>query len=191
MNDRNLKKRTKLGELIYTVLSLFILANSAIALADNVRFERGVQILHVCSDIVMIFAVLYYTFIGYKKPHGNMLRAVFFCFGVYLALNGSFDLADGEAILFYSGLGEVFSALLLTYIAGRLDKIEKNKFLLIIVGVIQLICSTVIAFYLHVFQGGFSASVSVYTMVTGIALLGYAYTARYEVHKAAGLEDAD
>ena len=84
--------------------------------------------------------------------------------------------------------------MLVAYIAGRLNKLEKNKILLIVIGValtVNIILGIIVrkplmeSFAFEILLPIFRHSI--YLVV--LAALGFAYTARYEEHKAAGLED--
>jgi uncharacterized membrane protein len=70
--------------------------------------------------------VLYYGVKGYRKPHGNMVRYLMLIFGVYIAGSLITDLNSWTTpwpILLSGSL----AAMSIAYMAGRLNKYEKNK----------------------------------------------------------------
>lgn len=93
--------------------------------------------------------------------------------------------------LYPAGACVMFSALLMTYVAGRLNKIEKNRVLLALSGILLLIARILIAIYYNIPQVDIVAVISQFSPLIVLTALSFAYIARYEEHKAAGLEDAN
>lgn len=218
---KNLKKGTKVGLAISAVLCVLLLAFcthelisppkilpreiAAISAEQNVPASpeqmappatNAVNIpefIRPVLNIALCLLIMFYAFLGYKKPHGNMLRFTFFAFSVYLLAFAMIDAMTMRGSTIENGL-TAFSALLIAYISGRLNKLEKNRVLLVITGAalavnvvlgVISVCSHVGAFELGLLLPFFRQSVS----LVALAALGFAYTARYEAHKADGLED--
>lgn len=185
---KNLKKGTKVGLIISMVLLALALVNNAFFVGQALIDGRIWHVVVAMSDIAISVFILLYVFFGYKKPHGNMMRLVFFAYAISLALQGTVEIAGGS--YYVAGDLLIFAALLIAYVAGRLNKIEKNIFILILVGLLLLARETILFVTVPVLFG----FLSIFGRITRIiifATLSFAYIARYEEHKAAGLEDAN
>ena len=76
---------------------------------------------------VFYCAVLYYGVRGYREPHGNLVRYLMLIFAVYVAASAipeSFLRNAPWPIL----LSASFAAMSISYMAGRLNKIKKNRY---------------------------------------------------------------
>lgn len=189
---KNLKKNTKAGLVICEILTFVgfgIVIYNIASLLINTPIKIP-QLIRNSANFVMFIAILIYAFVGYKKPHGNLLRGMFFAFGAIIALNiMTFGLdATVSASLFSTirNTCDIFAALLIVYVSGRLNKVEKNKKLLFLSGVLMFI-----HYIMPVFKGPiiFNSLIGSVCPMIVLAALGFAYTARYEEHKEAGLED--
>ena len=188
-NDLN--KSTKIGLIVSTVLIVIGVVCALAGLVNAVITQRELPFLYIITDIVMLALVSSYAFKGYKKSHGNMLRYTFFAFGVYLVICGSIPYPAEEIVndsvvadcIHNVGLG--LSAILATYLGGRLDKITRNKPVIILVGGAMLVSIVTEAFILSpdvIFRTFGTPFVKLFAW----AALCLAYAARYEEHKAAG-----
>ena len=201
-NYKNLKKGTKAGLVIVAVLCIVMLAFLSINLfranppvelsapPENMSTAPFVmpQSFSLIWDMAFLVLLLLYAFVGYKKPHGNMLRGLFFLFAVYLLVLSSIDFMMKSQDYIANGL-VAFTSLLMAYVSGRLNKIEKNKVLLILAGIMLLVAEilSLVTGPMHMFD--IVTIICKSTSVVTLAALGFAYTARYEQHKEAGLED--
>ena len=144
-------------------------------------------IISSCSEIFCIL-VLYYAFVGYKKPHGNLLRYLYFIFGLIAIFTEISNSLDREALIneiaIYSA---VLSGSIIIYISGRLDKFEKNKVLLFLSGTLLLINRFLFSIALP--KMPLLVTASRYTKLILFISLALAYVARYNEHKEAGLQD--
>ena len=144
-------------------------------------------IISSCSEIFCVL-VLYYAFVGYKKPHGNLLRYLYFIFGLIAIFTEISNSLDREVLLneiaIYSA---VLSGSIIIYISGRLDKFEKNKILLILSGALLLLNRVLFSIALP--KMPLLVTASRYTKLILFIALALAYTSRYKEHKEAGLED--
>ena len=139
----------------------------------------------------IIYLVLYamtafYALFGYKKPHGNMLKYLYIAFAVGLTLSVCLGNVPENAIVMIVSVCSCLAALILVYVSGRFHKIEKNRVLLVVAGLLlfaaMLLPLIAGSFFLNGLFNSCSAPIMLLT-------LGFSYTARYEQHKTAGLED--
>ena len=182
---KNLKKGTKIGLIISAVLLLAVLVNNLFGVVQAFNTGKTSSGIMAVTDIVFCALIILYTFFGYQKPHGNMLKILFFAFAMYLALQGTLNIAGNSRFI----VGDlcILAALLIAYVAGRLHKIEKNKFILIFVGL--LILAKTIMVLLSPFSFDILRIIGRMSSVFTFAALSFTYVARYEEHKAAGLAD--
>jgi len=145
-------------------------------------------ILGVLIDLM----ILYYTFIGYKKPHGNMLRYAFFFFGVIELIQSVTYPMNTYVALFLCAVGIVA-----VYVSGRLDKVKKNRTLCFIG---MSFCVAWIIGFIKVGFGdieGIVKDFSYYSLIIFSACgpliqlmaLYLSYISRFEAHQEAGLLD--
>ncbi len=135
---------------------------------------------------ITFLGIAAYGFWLYKKPHGNMLKytMLLFAFTVaYSSCRAVFLYGDGFADLFTG----VLAAGAICYVAGRLNRIERNRILMPIIALVLLvdflldvICAPEAPFLQHVSAARF--------FVTFLTLC-CAYFTRYQEHKEAGLAD--
>ena len=138
--------------------------------------------IHIILDLLLFTFILVYSFIGYKKPHGNMLRYVYFGFSVYLLAFACMDFMMKRTNYIANSM-VAFSALLIAYVSGRLDKMTKNKIILVLVGILLLVAD------IYTFAADPNHGFDIITMIgmsSGLiahAAIGFAYVSRYEEHK--------
>lgn len=185
---KNLKKGTKIGLLTVAILTAIGFVNLIINIFTALSDAQPDSIGHMIMDAAMFSLIAVYAFVGYKKPHGNMLRMSLLLLGTFVFINGVIPVSgmdETRAILFRLFAGA--ATLLIGYISGRLDRIKKNLILMILVGVLLLAGQIIILSRLPAVHVG--EVIGVLTPVTMWAALTIAYVARYEEHKAAGLAD--
>ena len=150
--------------------------------------------------VIMFAAIIYYAFAGYKRPHGNLLRAIYILMSL-TCLNGVIDSAkymnlfEGNELnmqLLIVGLDGI-CVLLIAYMSGRLDKIRKNTIPMILITAAQIVKSVIfIPLYDPFSEYGAAGLVHiVWNFSTCILWLdiAFAYILRYREHKEAGLTD--
>ena len=150
------------------------------------KFINAQDVRPILGIIVTVLNV-YYMFVGYKKPHGNLLRYVFI-------------IATLEAILIFwitftklqklFGIYELFLLLeiaIISYVAGRLNKFKQNIVLLSV----AFIMAVIVAIYSFSLRNLTSVIAKISQFNVPIIILGLivSYIARYKEHKEAGLED--
>ncbi len=202
---KNLKKGTKIGLIISMVFIIFgivlsvynIVAAGRIPALPGEGMDLGANpapaahgvippVVRNCIDLVLLLAVTFYAVIGHKKPHGNMLKYLFLAFGTMLVLNVCLTGINGSISEIISSVLTGFAVMIFTYVSGRLDRINQNRIFLVIAGVFLLATMLIPAFSGFFLINGFLSSL---TPLIVLLALGFAYTARYEEHIAAGLED--
>ena len=112
----------------------------------------------------------------------------FLIFGVLIVLQNVIPNGPIANVTIHSivcGCSGIF-AMLVAYIAGRLDKIEKNVLLMIIALVLIIVCSVLLIISYDNFN--FMRSLSHLTQPICFSSLCFAYTSRYDEHKLVGLE---
>ena len=138
----------------------------------------------VCLAVYLLTA--FYALIGHKKPHGNLLKYLFIIFALNLVFNVCFGNVAVDTIGMVNAACICLTALILVYVSGRLHKIEQNRILLVAAGIL-LLATTL----LPMIKDGFMINGLLHACSSQIMILalGFAYTARFEEHKAAGLEE--
>lgn len=134
--------------IIYLAIALTICG----LIATFTQINR-IPVFRLCIIILGYLLVLYYTFIGYRTPHGNLLRYLILGFGILLILTGSSyalvtqpDPAEAVNELKVSSTNMMADLLILGlcillsgYIAGRLNKFEQNKYLFTLVLILLIV----------------------------------------------------
>lgn len=164
-----------------TGILLIILADRITAIINFLNNTEVDSAFLALFSLLMSLATLWYLTSGYLKAHGNTLRIIYFLFSLYLAFHASVDLAFKNYLL--SGYTMLLSALIVAYIAGRLDKLKKNKTLLAISGMLMLADVIVHTFISNSFSIYRLFSLSIpFMLFTAINL---SYILRYKAHKEA------
>lgn len=188
---QNLKKGTRTGLAVAYVLCLLIIAKSLAEIVPSIQSHNIFAASFAFLDMTMIVAVFWYSITGYKIPHGNALKYLFFAFAIYLVLGGTLKLVGKNWYL--TGDMMILSALVIAYVSGRMDKIEKNRTILFFAGLLLFVEAVITIVISSASSGRPLLSYIVVNFVPLViqAALSFAYIARYEEHKAAGLEDAN
>lgn len=189
---KNLKKGTKIGLAVSSILAVLTVLTQLGAIPKLINIGLIYSVAAACNAAVMGLLAMWYAFVGYKKPHGNVLRAVFFAFSVYLVFQSGLasrsDVTPGPSyFLPWTSYFLMFAALTVAYISGRLNKIEKNKKLIVFAGILMIVFALVKLFDGH--ANTFSRIYGLFSSAILFTALSCAYIARYEEHKAAGLAD--
>ncbi len=176
------------------VLSVLGLVSEFIGTIQN--YSTVELLLELIPFCIVFLSVAYYTVIGYKKPHGNLLRNMFllysfFCAGEMIAmvfyanehgyLNTFFPRSISMLVLI------ALCVVLTAFVAGRLDKIKKNFILLALI-----IAALIAVSLLDIGKPPFPQLVYVLWSFVPVFVwldLVTAYVLRYREHKEAGLAD--
>ena len=182
-----LSKKTKTGLIVSIVLCVILLINSVTGIVRQINGGKLIALISASLNFIVFLITLWYALIGYKQPHGNSLRVAYFIFSLSIGIRAIAESTGSEQ--YGKGVLLLVAALILAYISGRLNKIEKNKILLILVGILFL-ADAIISLV-----GARKGSLTLFRIIGSLASMGYlfafglAYIARYEAHKEAGLSD--
>jgi len=134
----------------------------------------------------LVFTGLY-VFWLYKIPHGNMLKYSMLLFSIANIISGTVFLLVGTKI----EIIRILASAGVCYCAGRLNRIDQNKYLMSIIGVAFL---TVSVYWVSIWA--MDSDVSIFntfgrlnSTINYITLM-IAYFVRFKEHKLAGLIDA-
>ena len=153
------------------------------AVASFINTQSVISII----GIIVTCLTVYYMFVGYKIPHGNLLKylfiivdltSLFYFWQPFTQMEKAFDVYELLLLL---------EIAIIAYVAGRLNKFKEN---------VVLLC---VAFIMVVFPCFHAATVfNLTSTIAKIIPFGKAaillalivsYIARYKEHKEAGLTD--
>ena len=180
------KSNGKLIALI--VLGLLTALGLAIEIIAFIRFRSTYSSGSYLSLVVYTLTsllLLYYAAVGYRKPHGNLMKYLFLMFAV-CCLGGVVSITAEQTVIdtIYNYLRGIV-VLLVAYVAGRLDRFKQNVRLMSVIGILMLISSAVVcADYTDTL--GFLFSFTYFVLWIDLMI---AYILRYKEHKEAGLTD--
>ena len=183
---RNLGTGAIVGIIVLAALSV---AELIINYVYSIRvYPIAAMLFELVPYTFMFIAIAYYAAAGYKKPHGDLLRAVFLvfsfsCFGTIVSQVAYEGSVGTVSYVIFMGI----AALLTAYTGGRLDKIKKNYTLLIIISLALLIKS--ILDYLAYPVRNISLFLWAFSTFILWFDIAFAYILRYKEHKEAGLAD--
>jgi hypothetical protein len=172
------------------VVSIVVLIGLAVAVAALIwRIASKQNILLFACVAVFYGFLLYYCLKGYRKPHGNMIQILMLILAVYVA---STTVAADSRWGVYSRitlLASNLAAVFMGYMAGRLNKIEENKYTAALVTI--LLCIRCVWFLENLDMAG--GQIVLFVLDRCLALLMWAalviiYFFRFKEHKKAGEE---
>ncbi len=172
------KKKQNVFLMIMGVLILAAIVITACSISQS-------PVLCSLALLVLVFVALY-GFVLYKKPHGNLLKLAMLLFaGIYIT-SAIIVASEGNGIVALNVIGTL-AASAVVYGAGRLDRIEQNKYIFII--------ADVIFFALELFSAitwpnrNFVETFVLFNHFIIFNTLVIAYFIRYKEHKEAGVSD--
>lgn len=184
------KKKLSTGAVIgIVVLALLSVGELIINIVFSVKYYPVPALLFELVPYAFLFiAISYYALVGYKKPHGDLLRLVFLVFSISCLCTLVSQVIDVEtqgdaAFVILIGL----AALLTAYMGGRLDKIRKNYAMLVIVG-LTLLVKAVLNYIAYSGADFLFLAWGLSTFVLWLDIV-FVYVLRYREHKEAGLAD--
>ncbi len=183
--EKNMLKKSHIIGLVICIILMVLQAVSQI-----MQLTIAVDLQTAASPItflILIVGFAYYALIGYKKPHGNMLRYLFL---FYVICSCYFILGYVQAYPLYVNAFGMAKIVAFTYVAGRLDKVNKNKYILGALIFID-ICFDIYNIYTFARMGilNFNTFVGSISSLLFTVTVTLAYTIRYDLHKEAGLTD--
>ena len=176
--------------------ALLVLLGVTCEILGNIQWMgRFTPTPEMVTYVLLSVAALYYVSVGYKKPHGNLLRYTFLLLSV-ACINGLIDTAVDltltpdfhvNAQLVILGL-DGLSAVLIAYVAGRLDKVKKNCPALLLITAMQI---AIAVLFVSIYEnwGNFVFLIWDFSTCFLWIDLMVAYLIRYREHKEAGLTD--
>jgi len=175
-NNNNILKRTVL--ILDAILIVLGLITSVISI------PKTPFIINLIFFISLYALIAVYAFIGYKKPHGNLLKAVMLIYDFMLITQmlTAAEYKNIEQIIIFS-----LVMMMIAYIAGRLNRIDQNKILIPVVAILLGYL------YIKILMNGVYPLYVYPIIITPFVIwfvLGCAYFVRYKEHKEAGLMDA-
>ena len=201
-NKKKLGTGAIIGIVVLAVLSVAALVCSIIGSIEHFGRLNTTEGFVTWVLMIMLAAIIYYALAGYKRPHGNRLRAIFILLSL-TCLNcviGSaiaipnFTGNDMNLQLMIIGLDGI-CVLLIAYIGGRLDKIKKNIIPMILITAAQIVKPVLfVSLYADLLSACHGLMILVNVMWNfSICVLwldiAFAYILRYREHKEAGLTD--
>lgn len=186
MDTTTISKKTKNTMLVSTVLSVIGIGFSIFNLFVLVPRGETAPVMNNIVNLLLFVLTLNYLLVGYKKPHGNMLRATFFIFALSIVVQNHIVFLGSDDANLAANAAISVAALMIAYTAGRLDKLEKNTTVLLAAGLF-LLAHFLLLLMADEFILGRIVGRCTYMIV--FAGLGAAYTARCEAHKAAGKQE--
>jgi len=176
-------KNKKLQTVVLVIMGVLIFAS---IVARILKFQSK-PVATIAYLISLTFTVLY-GFFFYKKPHGNMLKYAMLVFAVTTTLQSAHAMASNGT--FDHAIIRILASLAVCYCAGRLDRIDQNKYIMPIIvllffgvsiyKVIGDICDHSIEL---------ASTIRHFSYTINYASLVISYFIRYDEHKEAGLMD--
>jgi len=142
--------------------------------------------LDTIALIPLILGILYGLWL-YRKPHGHMLKYAMLIFAIERIIESIGCIKQGWDVS-YNQTAKIFASVIIVYIAGRLNRIEQNKylfpiaFLLIFEGVLVAVITFATQYSLIYVISWFGEPILILTFMIS-------YFVRYDEHKEAGLID--
>ena len=196
MEQKKFSARELAGFVIMTILTIVGLFTE---IYMSLKYYTGYQLLIYIIPYIILYALLvYYVAFGYKKPHGDLLRIIFILFALAClstiapGLEACFDIITINNFVIISTTLMSFSIMITAYIAGRLDKIIKNRALLALNSIVLV---AVGVFWIMQYKSlpamTFMQKVWNFNLCILWADIVVAYILRYREHKEAGLIDKE
>jgi len=175
----NKKTGTNVALAIMGVLILILIALEIYSLSTP-------NLIFFC-DLAALVCTALYGFFLYKKPHGNMLKYTMLIFAASNLVIAIQMLWYNVGSAYVHAISLVIAGML-CYVAGRLNRIEQNRFILLIALVLFVIRSvaSLILFPTPSFITNFTICGQPIIMFLTLCC---AYFVRYKAHKEAGLAD--
>ncbi len=186
------KKKLSNGLIIgISLLALLSVAELIINIFFCIKYYPfSAMLFELVPYIFLFISIAYYALVGYKKPHGDLLRLVFLIFSISCLstlISQVIDAGTQGDVVFTILIS--IAAFLTSYMAGRLDKIQKNYVMLVVVGLVLLAK----AILNYIAYSGADLLLLAWGLSTFVLWLdiAVAYILRYREHKEAGLMDKE
>lgn len=163
------------------ILNVVLTVLGAVCTCLEVMYSaQGVFVIKGFVNLCLFLVMIAYAVWGYKKPHGNSLKYLMLCYAAYLLFYIYIAFLENSPVhaLAYAVVIGVVS-----YVAGRLNKIHKNRYILAAGQIILLII--IVAGILRDDGSLVNAVYRLNTCILFSDVIG-AYMLRYNAHKEAG-----
>jgi len=180
------KKTSK--NILLVIMGVLILAEIAITGYEAVTSRSS---LYFFINLAALVGVALYGFWFYKKPHGNMLKYAMLLSALSIVVSTIWSVFQWDEPFIEIFL-PIFASCLMFYVAGRLNRIDQNKYLLPIIAAILFSTCVIdwISFCVATRTIKLIRYLAVPNQFITLLTLMIAYFVRYKEHKEAGLADA-
>jgi len=165
----------------FTILLTIQLVLVAILLVGSISFVTT-RTLEVICCFVSTLIIAVYAITSYKKPHGNLLKYSMAVMVLGMIITATYGLSLGSNTVIMGCI--LICAALISYTAGRLDRINENKVYFVIIEILLLANALYVLFTYGVH--GFIYTIFILKYVIMFTTLTVAYFGRYKEHKNAG-----
>ena len=172
------------------VISIIVLVGLAVAVTALIwRLTSKQSALQLICVGAFYGSLLYYCFIGYQRPHGNMIQIMTMILAVYVASTTVVTNGRWGSLSWITLLASNLAAVIMGFMAGRLNMKEENRYTAALVSILLLIRCMWFLENLNMSGGG----ILLFVLDRCLALLMWAalvliYFFRYEEHRKAGEE---
>lgn len=166
---------------------LICLTVNTIGIVDFSSSGGTNNVIQMAISFIVTVLIAVYAFWAYKRPHGNLLRLTMFLFGANLLMHWQSE-SSGllDTIASYLDFANGIAAMMIAFVCGRLQELEKNKKAMILTEVILITID--VAACCCIKGGAVISYIPILSDAVCWLALCFAYISRYEEHKAAGLE---
>lgn len=173
----NNQSKHLIGCIVCGVLTAIGIVAAIISLFNGVE-KPWFYCVHV--QLLLLILISYYAFVGYKKPHGNLLKYVMLVFALFnlTYIPCYVSMLDTQATVICA-----IEIGLICYVSGRLAKVKQNMILMILITVCELVFNGLDIIY------GYINIDTIGPLAIWLDIC-VAYFLRYKEHKEAGLQDA-
>ena len=180
-----MKQQKKRGSWVVSIVVLAGLAVAAAALVWRIKSQQS-AVHFACVGLFYGF-LLYYCMKGYQKPHGNMIQIMMLILAVYVASTTVVTDNRWGLLSWITLLASNLAAVFMGFMAGRLNKIEENRYTAALVSILLII--RCLWFLENLNMTG--TDILLFVVDRGLALLMWIalvliYFFRYEEHRKAG-----
>ncbi len=176
------KQKNPLQTIIVALVALAGLAASVFCLVW--RLQNAIPAYSYVLIGIYYACIFYYAIVGYKTPHGNMIRYLLLILAFYITASIIVTIERWGASWIIVAASN-FAAVLIGYMAGRLQKVKKN--------VIVVVLATVLLAVKSFWPVAGENNNFVFVLDRTLPLLMWAtvvliYFFRFRAHKNAGIE---
>ncbi len=177
--------KSTLHRLIVALVALIGLAVSIVCFIW--RLNNSAPLSSFVLVAVYYGFIFYYGIHGYKTPHGNMVRYILLTFALYIAFSIVILVERWDSYPWIIFAASNIAAVLIGYMAGRLNKFKKNIIVAVIISALLLVKS------FWPLNGADLNSYSLFVLDRTMPLFMWItvmliYFFRFKDHKQAGIE---